>query len=91
MCGVDVSPYQNLELHCRRAAINACRTSARSYITDIQQSECSRLLLHGPEIPVPGCWNLQEAIDEFNWTIKGVCEEEPSMISDEQTNYSYGG
>lgn len=82
---VEDSHYSKLQPHCLREAKSACRTTARKLVNEDVDTECSKLLLKGPDQPVKGCWNWQEAVDEFNWTIKGVCEQDPFMGSTENS------
>ncbi|GMH43324.1 hypothetical protein BSKO_11246 [Bryopsis sp. KO-2023] len=76
----DQNPFEGLKPECVRGARTACRTTARGVIQEDTNSECLDLLVNGPKESTLGCWNLQEAINEFNWTIKAVCLDDAIML-----------
>lgn len=81
----EISHYAELAPHCMREAKSSCRTTVTKLINDNVDSECAKLLDKGPDNPVENCWNWQQAVDEFNWTIRGVCQDDASMHSKENS------
>lgn len=82
------NPYENIKLECLREAKIGCRAKARILVTKKGDPVCTDLLMKGPDRPLTGCWNWQEAVDEFNWAVKEVCERKEMYTRSNSSNSS---